>query len=548
MQVILKNSRQLKRGIVVCFAVGFELKQKDQSARMLGGIKIMDLIVVFLLILALFGGALAGYYARQAIAKKRAGTIERNISGKLAKAKIEAQRIQEEAQGKAGKVLDDSRQEVLSRQREIAKTETLILKRESNLEQRIASFEVEEKELREKVQKLKSLKENLEELHRQAVEGLERVAGLSKDNARKELMDVLEKECAKDLLEKTRRLEKEGMEAFKTRAREILAQAIQKFALSQAQEVTTSVVSLPSDDIKGRIIGKEGRNIRTLERLTGVEIIVDETPETVVISGFDPTRRQIAKIALEKLIQDSRIQPARIEETVKAAEEEIAARIKEAGEQACYDTNVLGLNPRLVQLLGRLKFRTSYGQNALLHSMEVSLLSAAIAAEIGANVKIARKAGLFHDIGKSVDQQIEGTHVEIGVKILEKFNIEPEVVSAMKSHHEDFPYESVEGMIVQAADQISGARPGARKDTVENYLKRLGELEAIAKGFEGVEKAWALQAGREIRVFVRPKEIDDWQAQKMAKEIAGRIEEELRYPGEIKVNVIRETRVTEYAR
>ena len=548
MQVILKNSRQLKRGIVVCFAVGFELKQKDQSARMLGGIKIMDLIVVFLLILALFGGALAGYYARQAIAKKRAGTIERNISGKLAKAKIEAQRIQEEAQGKAGKVLDDSRQEVLSRQREIAKTETLILKRESNLEQRIASFEVEEKELREKVQKLKSLKENLEELHRQAVEGLERVAGLSKDNARKELMDVLEKECAKDLLEKTRRLEKEGMEAFKTRAREILAQAIQKFALSQAQEVTTSVVSLPNDDIKGRIIGKEGRNIRTLERLTGVEIIVDETPETVVISGFDPTRRQIAKIALEKLIQDSRIQPARIEETVKVAEEEIAARIKKAGEQACYDANVLGLNPRLVQLLGRLKFRTSYGQNALLHSMEVSLLSAAIAAEIGANVKIARKAGLFHDIGKSVDQQIEGTHVEIGVKILEKFNIEPEVVSAMKSHHEDFPYESVEGMIVQAADQISGARPGARKDTVENYLKRLGELEAIAKGFEGVEKAWALQAGREIRVFVRPKEIDDWQAQKMAKEIAGRIEEELRYPGEIKVNVIRETRVTEYAR
>jgi ribonuclease Y len=308
------------------------------------------------------------------------------------------------------------------------------------------------------------------------------------------------------------------------------------------------VVSLPSDDIKGRIIGKEGRNIRALERLTGVEIIVDETPETVVISGFDPTRRQIAKIALEKLIQDSRIQPARIEETVKIAEEEIAAKIKEAGEQACYDTNVVGLNPRLVQLLGRLKYRTSYGQNALLHSVEVSHLAAAIAAEVGANVKVARKAGLLHDIGKSVDQQIEGTHVEIGVKILEKFNVEPEVVAAVRSHHEDFPYEGVEGMIVQAADQISGARPGARKDTVENYLKRLGELEGIAKSFEGVQKAWALQAGREIRVFVRPKEIDDWQAQKMAKEIAGRIEEELRYPGEIKVNVIRETRVTEYAR
>jgi ribonuclease Y len=510
--------------------------------------KIMDLLFIFPLILVICAAAAAGYFARQAIAKKRAGTIEKNIAGKLAKAKIEAQKLQDEAQAKAQKMMEDSRQEVSRRQKEIAKTEMLILKRESNLEQRVASFEAEEKGLREKVQKLKSLKENLEELHRQAMESLERIARLNKEDARKELMEILEKDYAKDLLEKTRRLESEGIEGFKRRAREILAQAIQKFALSQAQEMTTSVVSLPSDDIKGRIIGKEGRNIRTLERLTGVEIIVDETPETVVISGFDPTRRQIAKIALEKLIQDSRIQPARIEETVKIAEEEIAAKIKEAGEQACYDTNVLGLNPRLVQLLGRLKYRTSYGQNALLHSIEVAHLSAAIAAEIGANVKTARKAGLFHDIGKSVDQQIEGTHVEIGVKILEKFNIEPEVVAAMRSHHEDFPYESVEGMIVQAADQISGARPGARKDTVENYLKRLGELEAIAKGFEGVEKAWALSAGREIRVFVRPKEIDDWQAQKLAKEIAGRIEEELRYPGEIKVNVIRETRVIEFAK
>jgi metal dependent phosphohydrolase len=402
--------------------------------------------------------------------------------------------------------------------------------------------------LQEKVKKLKELKENLEDLHKQAVENLERAAGLTKSDARKELLDTLEKEYAKDMLDKTRKLESEGMEPFKKRAREILTQAIQKFALSQAQEVTTSVVSLPNDDIKGRIIGKEGRNIRTLERLTGVEIIVDETPETVVISGFDPTRRQIAKIALEKLIQDSRIQPARIEETVKIAEEEIATQIKEAGEQACYDVNILDLNPRLVQLLGRLKFRTSYGQNALLHSVEVSHLAAAIAAEVGANVKIARKAGLLHDIGKSVDQQIEGTHVEIGVKILEKFNVDPAVVAAVRSHHEDFPYESIEGMIVQAADQISGARPGARKDTVENYLKRLGELEGIATSFGGVEKAWALQAGREIRVFVRPKDVDDWGAKKMAKDIAKRIEEELRYPGEIKVNVIRETRVIEYAK
>jgi len=508
----------------------------------------MDLTMIFTALLALAAGALAGYYARQELAKKRAGTIEKNIAGKLAKAKLEAQKVIEEAQAKSQKLLEASRQEIGLRQREIAKTETLILKRESLLEQKATEFEVGESELQEKVKKLKDLKENLEDLYRQATENLERAAGLTKTDAHKELLDTVEKEYAKDLLDRTRKLESEGMEPFKKRAREILTQAIQKFALSQAQEITTSVVNLPSDDIKGRIIGKEGRNIRTLERLTGVEIIVDETPETVVISGFDPTRRQIAKIALEKLIQDSRIQPARIEETVKVAEEEIANQIKEAGEQACYDVNVLDLNPRLVQLLGRLKFRTSYGQNALLHSVEVAHLAAAIASEVGANVKIARKAGLLHDIGKSVDQQIEGTHVEIGVKILEKFNADPAVISAMRSHHEDFPYESIEGIIVQAADQISGARPGARKDTVENYLKRLGELEGIATSFEGVEKAWALQAGREIRVFVRPKDVDDWQAKKMAKDIAKRIEEELRYPGEIKVNVIRETRVTEYAR
>lgn len=508
----------------------------------------MDLTTMIVILAALMLGATIGYYARQGIAKRRAGTIEKNIAGKLAKAKAEAQKTIDDAQAKSQKILESSRQEVAQRQREIAKTETLLLKRESLLEQKMVTFGVQEKEFNEKAQKLKEIKENLEDLQQQAVENLERAAGMNREDARKELLEALEKEYAKDLLEKTRKLESQGTEPFKKRAKEILTQAIQKFALPQSQEITTSVVSLPSDDIKGRIIGKEGRNIRTLERMTGVEIIVDETPETVVISGFDPTRRQIAKIALEKLIQDSRIQPARIEETVKLAQEEIANQIKEAGDQACYDVNILNLNPRLVQLLGRLKFRTSYGQNALLHSIEVAHLAAAIAVEVGADVKVARKAGLLHDIGKSVDQQIEGTHVEIGVKILEKFNEDPKVISAMRSHHEDFPYESIEGIIVQAADQISGARPGARKDTVENYLKRLGELENIATSLEGVEKAWALQAGREIRVFVRPKEVDDWQAHKMAKDIARRIEEELRYPGEIKVNVIRETRVTEYAR
>lgn len=503
---------------------------------------------LFIGALALAAGVSIGYYARQMIAKKRAGNIEKSIASKIQKAKIDAQKIADDAQDKAQKLLEATRSDVQQRSRELARTESLVFKREAALEQKIIVFEGQEKEFQEKIRKLKSLKENLEELHQQAVLNLERTAGLTKIDARNELLGALEKEYQKDLLDKTRELESQGMEPFKKRAKEILVHAIQKFAMSQAQEVTTSVVSLPSDDIKGRIIGKEGRNIRTLERLTGVEIIVDETPETVVISGFDPTRRQIAKIALEKLIQDSRIQPARIEETVKVAEEEIASQIKEAGDQACYDANILDLHPRLVQLLGRLKFRTSYGQNVLLHSIEVAHLAAAIASEVGANVKIVKKAGLLHDIGKSIDQQIEGSHVEIGIKILEKFNIDQSVVAAMKSHHEEFPYESIEGIIVQTADQISGARPGARKDTVENYLKRLAELEGIATSFSGVDKAWALQAGREIRVFVRPKEVDDWGAKKMARDIAKRIEEELRYPGEIKVNVIRETRITEYAR
>lgn len=503
-------------------------------------------IIISALALAL--GICVGYYTRQIIAQRRAGTIEKNIAQKIAKAKVEAQKIIEEASHKAEKINEAARLDIQQRNREITKAESLILKREAILEQKVADFEAKEKDFAEKIKKLKILKENLEDLHSQAVSNLERIANLTKNEARIELLDTLEREYQKDLLDKMRNLENEGVESFKKRAKEILATAIQKFALSQAQEITTSIVNLPSDEIKGRIIGKEGRNIRTLEHLTGVEIIVDETPETVVISGFDPIRRQIAKIALEKLIQDSRIQPARIEETVKIAQEEINDQIKEAGEQAAYDTNILDLPPRLLQLLGRLKFRTSYGQNVILHSIEVAHIGAAIAAEIGANVKIVKKAGLLHDIGKSIDQQIEGSHVEIGIKILEKFNIEPAVIAAMKSHHEEFPYESIEGVIVQTADQISGARPGARKDTVENYLKRLSDLEDIAKSFEGVEKAWALQAGREIRVFVKPKEVDDWGAKKLARDIARMIEEELRYPGEIKVNVIRETRVTEYAK
>jgi len=305
---------------------------------------------------------------------------------------------------------------------------------------------------------------------------------------------------------------------------------------------------LPSDKIKGRIIGKEGRNIKAFEKATGVEVLVDETPEVITISSFNPFRRYVAQKSMERLIEDGRIQPARIEEIVKKMEEEAIEKAKKAGETAVYETGVLDLPPRMIELLGRLRFRTSFGQNVLLHSIEVSLLSGMLAEEIGADVKIAKKAGLLHDIGKAVDHQVQGSHVDIGIKILEKFNVEQEIIDAMKSHHEEYPYSTLESRIVQAADQISGARPGARKDTLENYLKRLEDLENVATSFEGVKKAYAIQAGRELRVFVSPEEVDDLTAHKLAKEISERVAEELNYPGEIKVIVIREKRVIEYAR
>ncbi|NCO80519.1 ribonuclease Y, partial [bacterium] len=428
-------------------------------------------------------GSILGYFARQSIARRDWKTIEAKIQKRIQKAKEEASQIFEEA-----------RKERDGKRRELLKTEEILLRRESILDRKISGFEIEQKEFREKVEKLKRIKEDLENLRTEALENLERIAGLNKEKAKTELFTNLEKEYQKEILEKMRKLEAEGEESFEKRAKEILATSIQKYALSQVQEITTSTISLPNEEIKGRIIGKEGRNIRTLERLTGIEIVVDETPETAVISGFDPIRREIAKSALEKLIKDGRIQPARIEEKVEEAKKEINSKIKEAGEAAIYELGLVGLDPRLIHLLGRLKFRTSYGQNVLLHSIEVAYLAEALADEIGANSLICKKAGLFHDIGKAVDQQIEGSHVNIGIKILEKFGGEPEVIKAMKSHHGEYPVESLEAILVQSADQISGARPGARKDTLENYLKRLSDLENIATSFPGVEKAWALQA------------------------------------------------------
>jgi ribonuclease Y len=491
---------------------------------------------IYYLILTIFSlslGAILGYFAKRTLSKKE----EEFLKIQLQRAKEEADSILKEAERKRKK-----------KEKEIFEREEILAKREGFLKRKISEVEKREFELREELEKLDKEKKEIENLKDQIKERLEKISGIKKEEAKKEILEEIEEEIKKETIERVRKLENEGEERFQKRAREILASVIQRLTLPVVQETTTSTIILPNEEIKGKIIGKEGRNIRTLENLTGVEIIVDETPEVVTISCFDPIRRQIAKLALEKLIKDGRIQPAKIEEKVEEAKKEIQEQIKEAGETAITELGLVGIDPKLLQILGRLKFRTSYGQNVLLHSIEVALLASALAEEIGANSLVCKKAGLFHDIGKAMDLQVEGSHVNIGIKILEKFGVEKEVIDAMKSHHGEYPFESVEAVLVQVADQISGARPGARKDTLENYLKRISELEKIALSFEGVEKAWALQAGREIRVFVRPEEIDDFGARRLAREIAKRIHEELNYPGEIKVTLIREMKVIEYAR
>jgi len=495
-----------------------------------------------------FLGAILGYFARQSIAKRDLKTVEAKIQKKIERTKEEAEEILSQAKEKAEALFKEKEEEIEKRKKEILEKEKLLLKKESFLEKKANDLERREEDFDQKVEKLKKIKKEIEEKEKKVIEDLEKVAKISREKAKEEIFKRLEQDYKKEIFEKMEKLEKEGKEKLEKKAREILATVIQKNALPVVQELTTTTVTLPNEEIKGKIIGKEGRNIRTLENLTGVEILIDETPQTVIISGFDPIRRQTAKLALEKLIQDGRIQPVKIEEKVEEAKKEIQNQIREAGEAAVYELGLIGLDPKLIQLLGRLKFRTSFGQNVLLHSLEVAYLAEALASEIGADPLVCKKAGLLHDIGKAIDQEVEGSHTEIGVKILEKFGIEKEVIEAVKSHHGEYPFQSVEGVLVQVADQISGARPGARKDTVENYLKRLSDLEKIALSFPEVEKAWALQAGREIRVFVRPEEVDDFGAKKLAREIARKIEEELEYPGEIKVTLIRETKVVEYAR
>ncbi|MBU2539752.1 ribonuclease Y [Patescibacteria group bacterium] len=509
----------------------------------------MDLIMLIVIIFIAVGvGVVLGYLARQSIVKRRAGTIEAKLHQKIEQVKNENSVLIKNAQNKAANIVSQAEKEIDQRRRDFLKSQQILLDRESLLEKKITAFEIKEEDFHHKADKLKEIKDDLEKLRKEAEEKLEKVANFSREDAKKELLSLVEVEIQKELLEKERKFREIGTEKFDKKAKEILALAIQKCAISQVQELTTTTLMLKGEDIKGRIIGKEGRNIRAFERLTGVELIVDETPESVVISSFNPIRRQIAKIALDKLIQDGRIQPAKIEEKVEEAKVEVATKIKEAGEKAIYDVGVVGMDDKLTQLLGRLYYRTSYGQNVLLHSIEVAFLAEAIAEEIGANSQIAKRAGLLHDIGKAVDHQIQGSHVDIGIKILQKFGESEDIIKAMKAHHEEYPAELLEAIIVKTADAVSGARPGARKDTLENYLQRLKELEDIATKFDGVDRAYAIQAGREIRVFVKSDKVDDLGLQKLARQIADRVEEELKYPGEIKVVAVRENRIVEYAR
>ncbi|OGM97448.1 MAG: ribonuclease Y [Candidatus Yanofskybacteria bacterium RIFCSPHIGHO2_01_FULL_41_21] len=496
---------------------------------------------------ALFGIGI-GYFARQFIASKRATNAESRAQQIINDGKSQAQDIVLEAKNTALKTLEESKKEEKERSAQLSRIESLLIRKETELEQKSKELGQEKEQLKNKAEEVVVIKSQIEETRLKQISELERIASLNRETAKAELITKIEEESKDELYRKIHKLDTDNQEEIEKKAREIVTLAVQRYAGSHISDSMTTVVGLPSDEVKGKIIGKEGRNIKTIERLTGVDVIIDDTPEALVISGFDPVRRQIARIAIEKLIADGRIHPAKIEEEVQKANEEINAKIKEEGEAALFETGVGPVDPKLTFLLGRLAFRTSFGQNILRHSVEMTHIAGMLASELGADVSLAKKGALFHDIGKALDHEVQGTHVEIGRKVLQKFNVDPRVIQAMEAHHDEYPYAILEARIVQAADAISGARPGARKDTVEVYLKRLEELERIATSFEGVEKSYAIQAGRELRIFVTPTRIDDLGAIKLAKDVARKIEEEMKYPGEIRVNVIRETRALEYAR
>lgn len=493
-----------------------------------------------------------GYFVRKLIAEAKIASVE-------AQSRKILEEAQKEAEAKKREALLEAKEEVLrmrneierenkERRLELQRIERRLLQKEEALDRKLENIEKKEEALSKKEAEVERIRSSLNEIYNKQRAELERISGLTSEEARQLLLSNIEKETQHEAALLIKEIENKAKEEGERRAREIISMAIQRCAADHVAETTVAVIPLPNDEMKGRIIGREGRNIRAFETLTGIDLIIDDTPEAVILSGFDPIRREIAKIALEKLIVDGRIHPARIEEMVEKARKEVEQQIREAGEQATFEVGVHGLHPDLVVLLGRLKFRTSYGQNVLKHSIEVAHLAGLMAAELGVDVQLSKRAGLLHDIGKAVDHEVEGPHVAVGVDIAKKYRENPEVIHAIAAHHGDEEPKTVIAVLVQAADAVSAARPGARRETLEAYIKRLQKLEEIASSFDGVEKSYAIQAGREIRIMVKPEKVDDFGAIKLVKEIAKKIENELDYPGQIKVTIIRETRVVEYAK
>jgi len=501
------------------------------------------IIALIVAVLAFFVGA---WFQRKK-ASRQADNAQNKAEKILNDAKTKEKELLLKAQDKALKILDEAKKEESQRRKEISDLQHRLEQRETSFSQKLLDLQDKQQKLYDKVNEVQEIKERIKGIQQEQLQKLEEVANLSGDEARELLLKKIEDQSAEDLMVRIHKLEDESNDQLQEKSKSIMALAMQRMVSSYTVELTTTTIDLPNDEMKGRIIGREGRNIKAIEQMTGVEIIVDDTPNAITVSGFSLIRRHIAKKTLDYLIKDGRIHPTKIEDAVEMAKKELAVDIKKAGEEAMYEVGVTGFDPKLVQILGRLKYRTSYGQNVLSHSIEVAHLAAMLAEELDADVTLAKKGGLLHDIGKAVDHEIQGNHTEIGRDIAKKFNLSEEIIAPIATHHDDQPSTLI-AVIVKVADAISSARPGARSDSHENYIQRLEELEKIATSFDGIEKSYAIQAGREIRVFVKPEMIDDLKAHNLARDIAKKIETELKYPGEIKINVIRETRVTEYAR